>query len=139
MDALALTLWTLEDSGNQWFRALDGLTGEGWNASAGGSMTPAEMLVHLTDCCHAFLAAKDGKEYDWGSYQPTDTDPAALLATFKATREHCIEALKAWNDEKGFQAAMGYLALHESYHVGQLCLVRLALDPYWPPYSIYGT
>lgn len=137
MDALALTLWTLEDSGNQLFKSLDGLTGDGWGRSNGGSMTPKEMLVHMTDCCQAFLAARDGKEYDWGSYQATSTDPDQLLATLKADRAKCIEALQTWNDDKALQAAMGYLALHEAYHVGQICLIRLAIDPEWPPYSIY--
>jgi hypothetical protein len=34
--------------------------------------------------------------------------------------------------------AMHYIVLHDCYHVGQLCLVRLADDPNWDAYSIYA-
>ena len=43
------------------------------------AMSVRELIVHLSDCCTAYLAHAEGKEYDWGSYKmPTDV-PEEML------------------------------------------------------------
>lgn len=98
-------------------------------------MTPHETLGHLTDCCHALVAATEGKEYEWGSFQSAKQDFEGRLAEFRQVR--AVAAARA--AVKGMaNEALNYLALHEAYHVGQMCLLRLRHQPDWNLYAIYG-
>jgi hypothetical protein len=55
----------------------------------------------------------------------------------KALRAKAVAAL-ASDDDKILQSGAGYIVGHDNYHLGQLVITRMALDPSWEPYSIYS-
>jgi len=104
------------------------------------SMTPFEMITHLTECCRAaaYRISRDEEFPDWGKTQMSGSTPDEWMEEFHATRSQAISAGLEKADEKSLDTLMDLLALHEAYHVGQMCTLRLDLDPKWNPLSIYG-
>lgn len=129
----------------------DGLTPDDWSASPSesGGNTPHWILGHIASSRRYLLRKVGGEvaEEPWEdvfsmSAKPTSTDgyptPAALLADLKAIGEQVGERLEAMTDAeadaewggtfpdggKTFGAAARFLYFHESYHLGQLGLLR---------------
>ncbi len=101
-------------------------------------MRPSRMLDHLAECVHAFLAKKDGADYDqWGVTGLTGT-LEERMATYRELREQAKAGIAGREDEKALIAASDFLTAHDAYHVGQLVTMRLTIDPEWNAYSIYG-
>ena len=101
-------------------------------------MKPARVLDHLAECVHAFLAKKDGAEYDqWGVTGLTGT-LEERMAAYRELRELAKAGIAGREDEQALIAASDFLTAHDAYHVGQLVTMRLTLDPEWNAYSIYG-
>lgn len=100
-------------------------------------MTPREVLEHYCECNHNAALCADGAEPDWGNYQIDDKSTDNLWKVFKETRQTAIQKVQALEGPKLFEIGMGYLALHDAYHVGQVCQLRLHLDPNWNAYAIY--
>ncbi len=100
-------------------------------------MTPRDMLEHLCECYEAYMAICDGKQWNWGSYKAPDRATAPLVETWKATRQKAVSRCLGSDDAQARENAMHYIALHDAYHVGQLCLIRLAAQPEWDAHSIY--
>lgn len=100
------------------------------------AMTAAETLAHLAECYVAFQKIATGEKHDWGSYVAPDNSPAGLLATWEAERAKAVEF--ALSDESHAEHAHDFISAHDNYHVGQLALVRMAVDAGWDPYSIYA-
>ena len=128
----------MASSGHQLDQALAGLKEEHVDTKVGGiAMSPRELLEHLADCYVNTVDAAEGKEPNWGSYSAPDKSWSGLLAEFKSTRAKAVEKILAAPEDKVGDLALAYVVMHDAYHVGQLCLVRIATDPTWDPYSIY--
>lgn len=125
----------IEDSGFQVRQVLAGLSGEQWDAKVNeNAMSPRETVIHLTECYLATGAATRGEQHAWGSYQPTDTSEAAILAAWESERAAASALVTANPEHVGTGSA--YIVGHDYYHVGQLVTLRLTLGGF-DPYSIY--
>ncbi len=101
------------------------------------SMSPRETLAHLFECYTAFITHAGGGKHEWGVFQvPAEVkaDPAKYVWSL---REEAVAVFNAGNEETVVPLALDFLVLHDCYHVGQMCTLRLTLDPEWPAYSIY--
>jgi len=104
-----------------------------------GMMSIREMLAHLTECYFAFLEYADGRKYDWSArtFQPDSLDTEPLLAQWNSLREKAVERATASDDPQVHLHAVDFITSHDEYHVGQMCAIRLRLQPDWNPYAIY--
>jgi uncharacterized damage-inducible protein DinB len=100
-------------------------------------MTVGETIAHLAECAEAFLKSTRGESHDWGSYTPPDSSPAGLLTTLQGLRASARDLIAKSTDSAVLKAAVEYLCLHDAYHVGQICALRLSRDPDWNAYAIY--
>ena len=131
--------YQLETSAQQVDKVLEGLAEDKWGAKLRDeSMSPAEVVAHLTECYIAAQKELKGEPHEWGSYVPADDSPNALVAAMRAERKKACDAITAKSDEESVKAATQYIVLHDAYHVGQLATLRLSVDPSWDAYSIYG-
>ena len=139
MTAAELTRYQLEDSGFQLERCLEHLTEGQLDARAAPQgMSARDMVEHLCEAYQAFVASAEGKKYSWGTFSIQDKSKENLLKTFREERQRAVQAAMTRTDEKDLKNAYAYLTAHDAYHVGQLCLVNLAANPSWDPYSIYN-
>jgi hypothetical protein len=139
MDAKQLMLYQLESSGHQVDEVLKGLNEAHWDAKVrDGCMTVRETVPHLTECYIAARKDLEGQPHEWGSYLAADDAPAAIVAEMQSERQRVWEALMAADIEKAGKVATQFIILHDAYHVGQLCAIRMAVEPAWDPYAIYA-
>ena len=61
-----------------------------------------------------------------------------LVGYVLTQRDAVVAKLDGSASEEVVKHAFDYVALHDCYHVGQMCTLRLTLDPEWNAYSIYG-
>ncbi len=114
----------------------------GWNPEqldetlSEGGMSARTTLAHLCECYVA--AAKDavGEKHEWGAYTLPDPTWTAALAEWQTQRAKAAELVCA-DDEKRLKQGHAYIVSHDAYHVGQLCQLRLKLEPEWNAYGIY--
>lgn len=138
MTGSELIQYQLNDSGKQVFACYEGLAEANWDSPvAEHGMTPRQITIHLAECCVAFLKSTKGEEHNWGSYSTEETSSEGLLKEFTELRAQAVSAAINGDDE-AVKHASDYLVLHETYHVGQLSLYRLKVDPDWNYMSIYG-
>jgi hypothetical protein len=127
------------ESGGQLKACLNGMPEAGWSARLSDqTMTPLEMVNHLTECYQAFnYLAANGEHYkDWGSYEgPTDANEAQ--ARMWAEREKAGASVTADSSDEVLSGASGYISHHDAYHIGQLAAIRMMVDPDWNPYAMY--
>ncbi len=100
-------------------------------------MTPRQMLEHL---CEAYDAVPDvaaGRNHEWGKFEAPDKSWAGLKKTLWDLRRKATEAVKDANNDKLAETAHDYIVVHDAYHVGQMALIRMHVDPDWDPHSIY--
>jgi len=139
MDAKQLMLYQLESSAHQVDAVLKGLNEDEWDAKVrDGCMTVRETVSHLTECYIAARKDIGGQPHEWGAYVPADDSPAAIVNEMQAERQKVWEALMDADIEKAGKVATQFIILHDAYHVGQLCAVRMAVEPAWDPYAIYA-
>lgn len=130
--------YALKASGDQVERTLNGMPDGAFSQKLSeGAMTPLEMLEHMTEAYVACQKKCGGQEHEWGSYTAPDRSREALLGTWKSERAKAAEAIQNAPAEHQWMG-IEFLALHDAYHVGQLCLLRIQAQPDWDPYSIYG-
>jgi uncharacterized damage-inducible protein DinB len=128
----------LDATGNHLSKCLDGLPETAMDARAApDGMTAREILEHLCECYDAYSVISEGKEYAWGSYKAPSHQTAALLENWRESRDKAVAKGLASKEPKAREDAVHYIAIHDAYHVGQLCLIRLAAEPGWDAYSIY--
>ena len=101
-------------------------------------MTPREIIEHLCEVYTATLAAANGKEHEWGSYKAPTHDYEPLLKAMWDLRRQATAAVKDANNDKLAETGHDYIVAHDAYHVGQLALIRMHVDPSWDPNSIYS-
>ena len=128
----------LDTSGHQLRKCYEGISERAMDSSAGpAGMTARQMLEHFSECYEAYIAECEGRKYEWGSYKAADTSAGALLKAFQETRDRAVSLALSSEKPEVRSNALHYVALHDCYHVGQLCLIRLADDPSWDAYGIY--
>jgi|CXWL01.1.fsa_nt_gi hypothetical protein len=101
-------------------------------------MTPRQVAVHLADCYVAMQKKARSEEPEWGSYQAPGSSLKDALAGMKAEREKAMGSISILDEKEQIHLATDFLILHDAYHVGQMCTIRLAIDPEWNYHSIYG-
>ncbi|MBX3097631.1 MAG: DinB family protein [Fimbriimonadaceae bacterium] len=131
----------LDDSGFQVSQVFAGLKNEDWQQRLlPSTMSPQEVIHHLTECCKAAShRITQGTEFEgWGKTTMAGTTPEEWMEEFNACRAQAISAGLEEDNERHQMTLIDLLALHEAYHVGQLCTLRLQIDPDWNYLSIYG-
>jgi hypothetical protein len=101
------------------------------------AMSPREMLEHLCECYVNAIPYADGIEPDWGAYKIVDKSWDHLLLLLNEKREAAIHKALTLEGEKLVSIALGFLSVHDAYHVGQLAQLRIHVQPDWNAYSIY--
>ncbi len=128
----------LQDAGYQLEKVLEDMPASTMDHKVtSGSMTPKEQIAHLMEAYQAFLETAAGRKHEWGSFHPASTDNAELVAEFKAKRTQAVGAALSTEDAAIVWHAHQFIIAHDYYHVGQMCLARLATQPDWDPYAIY--
>ena len=100
------------------------------------AMTAREMAEHLSECYVAAAKIAVGEKHEWGNFESADKSWPALLNQMRDLRTVAMDACLNGSDE-GLDCASHYVISHDNYHVGQLCLLRIAADSSWDPYCIY--
>jgi hypothetical protein len=95
------------------------------------ALTARETLAHLVECTVAYDQISRGEKPDWAPYEgPMEME--SLWSEFWERRpDFPIEG------DEAMQLHLEFVAFHEWYHIGQLCLMRQAFDPEWKSSSIY--
>ena len=102
----------------------------------GNLMSPREQAVHLCTCYMAAKDLADGSKPNWKAYEVEDPRFPAVLERLRLLRQTALESFGS--DDESIKHADEFLVGHDHYHIGQMCAVRLAMDPSWDPYCIYG-
>lgn len=138
MNSVQMVLKAIENSGRQIEKAYEGLSEAEYDKKlCDSAMTPREILEHFCECYHNAVPYADGIEPKWGAFSIEDKSAANLWKVFAETRQRAVQKAQTLEGEKLFEIGMGFLAMHDAYHVGQLCQLRVHLDPSWNAYSIY--
>lgn len=103
-----------------------------------GLMSAADTAAHLCEVYTAVLAMSKGEEHAWGTYVAPTSDWAEITALMWKLRAEAIEAVAGMPEDKAISTALDYIAGHDFYHVGQMVGLRIAFQPDWNSYSIYG-
>lgn len=96
-----------------------------------------ETLVHLIDVCYAYQALRKNQKYSWQSFTTEHAGKEKAFSLFLDVWKETFLIACDIDSEKEFLDAIDYLALHMSYHVGQICALRMKIDPKWDAKSIY--
>ena len=137
MEASALLQKGIVEAGNQIQRTLIGLTDAEIDFRPHDSaMSVGEHVTHLTESYLAVQAESRGESHEWGTFKSSQTELAGLLDEMWAQRDLAIATLS--ETDASLSNGIFFFALHDGYHIGQLCLLRQAMDPTWSSFSIYG-
>ena len=117
-------------------KSFQGIDEQNADFKAGNLMSPREQAAHLCTCYMAAKDAAEGNKPTWETYDVADKSWPALSASFDQLRKSAVDAYTD-DDEEKLKHANDYIASHDNYHVGQMCAIRLAMDPGWDPYCIY--
>jgi uncharacterized damage-inducible protein DinB len=104
---------------------------------APNGMSPAEILEHLADAYEAFIVTLRGEKYNFGSFVIDPKTRKNLEKAWTDQRKRAVEVAMT-DDDKVMKEAYDYLVGHDNYHVSQLVLSRLQVEPGWDSYLIYG-
>lgn len=130
---------SLADAGEKQLRgAYAGMTAELYDDRlAEGLMSPREIAGHLYECGIAACELAKGEEHEWGSVPPPAGTGPEVVAAMLDQRAKAVAACREIQDEEKLAEALGFLTVHDAYHVGQIVALRLARTPDWDAYSIY--
>src|SRR5438309_8853909 len=138
MNAADLLKDQLKDSGYQLTKVLEDMPEQGFDLKVTeAAMSPREQIAHLAEAYECFSVNAGGGKYEWGTYKPASQETAALTAEFKKQRDKAVSAALADPSDEKVKLAHDYIVGYDYYHVGQICLARLAVEPEWDPYAIY--
>lgn len=103
------------------------------------AMSPMETAEHICHVYHAIMEVAKGATFDWSlPYSSGETTLAGRIAKFNAMHAQALEVIAANPTDKVLEEALDFVSLHNAYHVGQICLLRMDKEEGWNPYSIYG-
>lgn len=102
------------------------------------AMTPAQMIGHLNECYIAVEKEAKGERHEWGTYDAGGKSLAELVAEWEARHAEVTAKAEGGVSLEVAKAILSFVILHNAYHVGQLVLARLQVQPDWNVYAIYG-
>lgn len=138
MDAKELAEQAIKNSGRQIEKVYEGLPEADYDKKlCESAMTPRQMLEHFCECYHNSVPYADGIQPDWGNYTVEDKSTENLWKVYHETRQAAAEKALTLDGPKLAEIALGFITLHDTYHVGQLCQLRVHLDANWNAYAIY--
>jgi uncharacterized damage-inducible protein DinB len=138
MTALEVQVHAMSDAANQLQKVVADLPDDQWTARVNEqAMSPLESFAHLAACCNMYSAEAQGIKKEWGEYQVEDMTPAGVMKAWHDERAQAQALLEADPSDENLKRVTMYITLHDAYHVGQLCTLRLTLDPEWNAYAIY--
>ncbi|MFN7171704.1 MAG: hypothetical protein ACK4P3_02825 [Fimbriimonadaceae bacterium] len=124
----------LEDSRIQLEKSIEGLPSELEDVRVSeNTMSPKEAVVHLSEVYLAFQGLVQGKKYEWGSFLPRSERFSECFAEALELRNELVAMILAASQ---FKIGID-VALHDQYHVGQICMVRQSKDPTWDWRALY--
>jgi hypothetical protein len=126
----------LDESGKMLQRVFQGLDARSADFETGGMMSPRKQAAHLIRCYRACQDASQGREPAWETYEVDDSDWQSLLDQLQTDRLRAVSGVT--EDPEKIKSANTFILGHDHYHLGQLCAIRLAIEPDWNPYAIYG-
>jgi uncharacterized damage-inducible protein DinB len=132
------TLAGLKESGKQLGRSLEGVPEDAWNKKPlATTMSLREQVVHL---CHAYTAVmehlKNGS-FDWSApFTIPNINDEGLPGYLEIERQRAVDGLTQ-SAEPQDEMALDYIVIHDAYHVGQIAVLRHAIDPEFDSYSLY--
>lgn len=139
MNALELLEYEIIQVGRQIDACLDGMSEACYDTKVSPiAMSPREILQHLADAYEAHVVTMRGEKYEFGSFVIADKSTDGIRKAFKDQRAKAVKVALAAATDKGLKESYDYIVGHDNYHVGQLCLCRVASDPDWDYYSIYS-
>jgi hypothetical protein len=118
-------------------KVFEGVTEETSTFKHANLMTPKETVAHLCECYVVLEKDTRGEKHEWGTYAPRDNSWSGLMSEYEERRSKAVEGVYARGDDEILLRANDMMIMHDHYHIGQMCAVRFAIDPEWPPYSIY--
>jgi hypothetical protein len=136
MTASELLQFQLDETGKMLRRAFDGVDDRSADFEIGGMMSPRKQAAHLIRCYRACEDVSKGKEPAWETYDVDDSDWGSLMQLMEPDRSRAVSGVT--DDRKSIENANTFILGHDHYHIGQLCAIRLAMDPDWNAYAIYG-
>ena len=138
MTAVELLKDQLDDAGYQISKVLEGMPEQGLDHKVTpASMTPREQVAHLCEAYEAFRINSAGGKYEWGTYKLSASDMASLTTEFSKQRAGAVDQALGNPTDENIKHAHEFIIGHDYYHVGQMCLARIAVQPDWNPYAIY--
>jgi hypothetical protein len=139
MTASDLLRFEIDNVGHMLTACLDGMPEAGMDTPCGpGAMTPRDLLEHLGEAYVALVASCRGDKHSWGTFRIADKSSENLKKEFFRLRAEAITAVLAKGDDASLKHAYEFVVGHDNYHVGQLVLSRLQVQPDWNHYAIYG-
>ncbi|MBI1757509.1 MAG: hypothetical protein HY248_00540 [Fimbriimonas ginsengisoli] len=137
MNATELVRYGLDNVGHHLSMTFEGIDERGMDARvAPVGKTAREIVAHLCECYRAALDVCRTGKHEWGSFRIEETSWPKLISLWTQMREEAVAECLA-GDEGRLKVAVDYVMLHDEYHVGQMCLIRLQADPNWDSDSIY--
>ncbi len=103
------------------------------------AMSPREIAAHLCEVYQAFSTEAAGGKHEWGNYDAGDRSTSIIIEKMFSMRKNVVDLALQSSDEATVKHAIDYIVLHDPYHVGQICLARIACNKEFNPYSIYGS
>ena len=101
------------------------------------AMSPRLVLAHFLEVFEAAAKEERGESHEWGSYANNTESFDTLWQKYTSQRKEYVAKRVDSDSPSSLKQLGGMLVLHETYHVGQLCLLRVEQDPTFNPYSIY--
>ncbi len=134
-----LIIASIEKGAFQLEQVLKDLPEEAWaRRVVPTAMTPFETVEHLVHCYGAFLATSSDEAFDWSvPFKLASTQLHEAMLDLERIRQEAINRVRTSPEEKVLGLALDYMIQHDSYHIGQLALFRMSIDPNWDPYSLY--
>ena len=138
MTSKELALSTINSAGIQLNKVLENLPDSSADLQVTPqAMTPKRMIGHFCECYVAYDKLTKGEEHEWGTYTAPDLPMNELVTHMKGLRANAVALVEAGDGTKHLHEALEYIAVHDSYHIGQLALLRMQSEPEWNPYSLY--
>lgn len=138
MSAQALLKAQIDYTGFQLATVIEGIPVDRWDDRVSpDAMSVREVLAHLSEAYSAFAKHAAGQSHEWGTYQPTARTPEELLEETMALRRTAAALATEVDVLNELVLASNYIALHDSYHIGQLVTLRLKIEPEWNSYALY--
>lgn len=93
---------------------------------------------HLSECYVAIQQIMNGEQYEWGSYEAKKGTLEESVKEMFKLREDAETKLFSLETDEQMQEHEGFFVGHDHYHIGQLVILHLSVDPQWDHYSIYS-